>query len=170
VKFDPVPASVFPEVEMKTTFTILCLMSAVLLTGCVIMPVPSDGKTNGKVITREQVKFIVASQTTRAELLEKLGGEFRNSPRMPVLAYAWERSTIGWGWPMANPPPPLENFFRQNERNEGSDWRAFFVAFDDAGKVSRTKFVHLSSGKSLDEQLEDWAQRQGVSPFNSHAK
>lgn len=155
---------------MKTTFIILCLLWAVLLTGCVIVPVPSDGKTCGKVISREQVRFIVRGQTTQAEVTEKLGGQFLDSPRMPVLAYAWEKSTIGWGWPAANPPPPLENFFRQNERNEGGDWRAFFVAFDDAGKVSRTKFVHLSSGKSLDEQLEDWAQSQGVSPFTSHAK
>ena len=155
---------------MKIALTILCMLSAVLLTGCVVVPVSSDGKTYGKVIMREQVRFIVPGQTTQAEVTETLGGQFRDSPRMPVLAYAWEKSTIGWGWPVGNPPPPLEYFFKQHEKNEGSDWRAFFVAFDDAGKVSRTKFAHLSSGKSLDEQLENWAQRQGVSPFTSHAK
>jgi hypothetical protein len=155
---------------VKTTFIILCLLSAVLQTGCVIVPVPSDGKTYGKVITREQVRFIVPGQTTQAEVTEKLGGQFRDSPRMPVLAYAWEKSTIGWGWPAGNPPPPSENFFKQHERNEGSNWRAFFVAFDDDGKVSRTKFVHLSSGKSLDEQLEDWAQHHGVATTPVSAK
>jgi len=124
--------------------------------------VPSDGKTYGKVITREQVKFIVPGQTTRTEVTEQLGDQYRDSPRMPVFAYAWEKSTLGWGWPAANPPPPSKVFFSQHERNEGSDWQAFFVAFDDSGKVSRTKFMRLSDRKSLDEQLEAWAQHGGV--------
>ena len=153
---------------MKTTLTILCLLPVVLLMGCVLVPVPSDGQNYGKVITREQVSFIVPGQTTRAEVVAKLGEQFRDSPRLPVLAYAWEKSTIGWGWPCANPSPPLENFFRQHERNGGSDWRAFFVAFDDAGKVSRTIFVRLFGGTSLDEQLEDWAQRSGVSSISGN--
>jgi len=153
---------------MKTAFTIFCLLPAVLLMGCVLVPVPSDGQAYGKVITREQVRFIVPGQTTRAEVVAKLGDQFRDSLRLPVLAYAWEKSTIGWGWPAANPPPPFENFFRQHERNEGSDWQAFFVAFDAAGKVSRTRFVHLASGKSLDEQLENWAQHCGVTSISGN--
>jgi hypothetical protein len=138
---------------MKTALIILCLLSVVLLTGCVV-PLPSDGRTYGKVITRAQVGFIVPGQTTRAEVTAKLGGQFRDSPRLPVLAYAWEKSTRGWGMPVANPPLGFKRFYERHEINEGSDWQAFFVAFDHVGKVSRIKFVHLSGGKSLDEQLE----------------
>ena len=156
-----------PQLKMKTRFVILCLWSVLLLTGCVV-PMPSDGKTYGKVITREQVKFIVPGQTTRAEVTEKLGGQFRASPRLPVLAYAWEKSTLGWGLPAANPPPKWANFYSKHECNEGSDWRAFFVVFDDAGQVSRTKFVRLSGGKSLDEQLENWAQHGGATSIRGN--
>ena len=153
---------------MKTAFTILCLLPAALLMGCVVVPLPSDGKTYGKVITREQVRFIVPGLTTRAEVTEQLGDQSRDSPQMPVLAYAWEKSTLGWGWAVANPPPKWENFYRLHERNDGSDWQAFFVAFDDAGKVSRTKFVRLSGGNSLDEQLENWAQHWGVTSISGN--
>jgi hypothetical protein len=139
-------------------------MLSVAISGCAIVPILPSGQTYGKVITRQQVEFIVPGQTTRTEMISHLGDQFRDSPRMPVLAYAWEKSTIGWGWPAENPPPLFENFFKQHERNGGSHWRAFFVAFDNDEKVSRTKFVHLSSGKSLDEQLEDWAQRRGAAP------
>jgi len=142
---------------VKTIIAILLTGLSVLLTGCVLVPAPADGNTYGKVITRDQVEFIIPGQTTRAEVIEKLGGQFRDSLRLPVMAYAWQKSTIGWGWPAANPPPLFEYFFRQHERVEGLDWRAFFVAFDAAGKVSRTKFVKLSSSRSLDEQLEHWA-------------
>ena len=138
-------------------FFIMWLMT-VWLAGCAVVPIPSDGKTYGKVITREQVKFIIPGQTLRTEVTEKLGRQFRDSPRLPVLAYAWEKSTLGWGWAVANPPPQWTNFYGKHECNEGSDWRAFFVAFDAAGQVSRTKFVRLSGDKSLDEQLENWAQ------------
>lgn len=150
-------------------FSIMLLLT-VWLAGCAVVPMPSDAKTFGKVITREQVGFIVPGQTLRAEVTEKLGDQFRDSPRLPVLAYAWEKSTLGWGWAVANPPPIWKDFFCQHECNEGSDWRAFFVAFDDAGQVIRTKFVRLSGGKSLDEQLENWAQHCGVTSISgSHS-
>jgi len=63
--------------KMKTTLTILCLLPVVLLMGCVLVPVPSDGQNYGQVITREQVSFIVPGQTTRAEVVAKLGDQFR---------------------------------------------------------------------------------------------
>ena len=153
---------------MKTAFSIMCLLTA-WFARCAVVPIPSDGKTHGKVMTRKQAQFIVPGQTTLAEVTEKLGDQFRDSPWMPVLAYAWEISTIGWGWAVANPPPQLESFFSQHERNEGIAWQAFLGVFDGIGKVSRTKFVPLSGGKFLDEQLEDWARRNGAAAFTNYS-
>ena len=142
---------------MKTAFTILCMLSAALLTGCVgVVPVPSNRQTYGKVITREQVRFIVLGQTTRAEVTEKLGDQFRESPRLPALAYSWEKpaATLVW-WIIA-----VET--GGGGHIERSHWRAFFVEFDSGGQVRRTEFMRLSGQKSLDEQLEDWAPRHGA--------
>ena len=142
--------------EMKTALVFLPLL-AVWLTGCVgvVVPVPSHDKTYGKVITREQVRFIIPGQTARADVVEKLGAQFCDSPRLPALAYSWEQPAAGllWFWVMVIPPSGLGD----GDYNERSHWRAFFVAFDGSGKVSRTKFVSLTGRKSLDEQLEQWA-------------
>lgn len=158
---------------MKITMAVTVPLLAMLLTGCVglIVPVPSHDKTYGKVITREETQFIVPGQTTRAEVVEKLGGQFRDSPRLPALAYAWEQPAAGllWFWVIVLPPSGVGD----GDYTERSHWRAFFVAFDQTGAVSRTKFVSLSGGASLDEQLENWAGRKekrfwngGCSVFN----
>ena len=142
--------------EMKTALVFLPLLAA-WLTGCVgvVVPVPSHDKTYGKVITREQVRFIIPGQTARADVVEKLGSQFRDSPRLPALAYSWEQPAAGllWFWVIVIPPSGIGD----GDYTERSHWRAFFVAFDNSGKVSRTKFVSLSGRKSLDEQLEQWA-------------
>jgi hypothetical protein len=137
---------------MKTTLTILCMLSAALLTGCVgVVPVPSNRQTYGKVITREQVRFIVLGQTTRAEVKKKLGDQFRESPRLPALAYSWEKpaATLAW-WIVSTESGGGGHV-------ERSHWRAFFVKFDADGRAANTTFVSLSQHRSLDEQLEDWA-------------
>ena len=131
------------------------------LTGCIaVFPVPSSEKTYGKIITPQEVKFIVPGQTTRAEVMARLGDQFRDSPRLSVLAYAWEKPAVGvmWGYFLAGPDFEVHD----GGYSERSHWRAFFVEFDSGGQVRRTKFMHLSGKKSLDEQLEDWAQRNGA--------
>lgn len=146
---------------MKSKAAVFLMMTSVWLTSCVgvVVPVPSGDKTHGKVITREQTQFIVRGQTTRTEVVEKLGDEFRESPRLPALAYSWEQPAAGllWSWVLVLPPSGLGD----GDYIERSHWRAFFVAFDNTGIVSRTKFVSLSGGKSLDEQLEHWAGHAG---------
>ena len=143
---------------MKTAFTILCLLSAALLTGCVgLVPLPPTyNQTYGRVIETPQTRFIVAGQTTRDEVIAGLGGEFRDSPRMAALAYSWEKPAADVAWLGGGMMGGGGGHF------ERSHWRAFFVAFDAGGKVRRTEFSSLSQRKSLDEQLEDWAERHGA--------
>jgi hypothetical protein len=140
---------------MKTALAIAGLLSALLLTGCVaVVPLPSaDHRVYGRVVDRRQTKFIIAGQTTRAEVVARLGEQFRDSPRVAALAYAWEQPAADIIWWVV--------FFNAAGGGyvERSHWRAFFVEFDPASRVSRMEFVRLSGHGSLDEQLENWAMR-----------
>ena len=131
-----------------------------LLTGCVgiVFPVPSDGRTYGKVITREQAGFIVPGKTTREEVIARLGDQFRASPRLPALAYSWEKPATGWAWGIV--VLSGEASVGGGGHLERSHWQALFIGFDDSGRVVSTKFVLLSGRKSVDEQLENWAARK----------
>ncbi len=151
---------------MKATITFASLLPALLLTGCVAMvPLPPTCKqTYGRVIEKSQTRFIVAGQTTRDEVIAGLGGEFRDSPRVAALAYSWEKPAADMAWCVCSMEAGTGGHF------ERSHWRAFFVTFDSGGKVCRTEFVSLSQRKSLDEQLEDWAQRHGAATMLVYSK
>lgn len=129
------------------------LLSSLFLTGCVgVVPIPrfSNKPVAGIPIKPQQTEFIVAGETTRAEVVDRLGAHFRESPRVPALAYSWEMpgGEVYW-WVMVPEGGDIDEF-------EWTRWRAFFVMFDDSGHVARSKFKRLSSRKSLDEQLEHW--------------
>ena len=136
----------------------LALLAAMgLVTGCVgFIPVPASSSqvVVGRVIQAREAAFIVPGQTTRADVVERLGADFRASPRMPVMAYSWELpgGTALWWWFVFC----TEGGAGDAGEFEWSRWRAFFVAFDQAGYVTKTRFIRLSSRKSLDEQLEAW--------------
>ena len=129
------------------------LLSSLFLTGCVgVIPVPSFSSkpVAGIPIKPQQTEFIVVGETTHAEVVDRLGARFRESPRVPALAYSWELPGGEGVWWICG----LEG--GTGDRFEWSRWRAFFVMFDDSGHVASSKFKRLSSRKSLDEQLEDW--------------
>ena len=147
---------------MKTTIIFVSLLPVLLLTGCIgMIPLPpTDKQVHGQVIEGSQTQFIVAGQTTRDEVVARMGGQFRDSPRMAAMAYSWEKPAADVGWIFILPAG--EAAVGGGGHFERSHWRAFFVAFDAGGKVCRTEYVSLSQRKSLDEQLEDWAQRHGA--------
>ena len=141
-------------------------MVAVLLTGCVgVMPVPPSRNQPacGKVITPEQVKFIVPGQTTRAEVVAKLGVNYRDAQPVKALAYSWETPATGWAWGILIVLPT--GGIVGGNHHENSHWRAFFIEFDSGDRVRRTGFAHLAARKSLDEQLENWALQRTAHPF-----
>jgi hypothetical protein len=155
---------------MKTIFLLISLVATVLLNGCIgIMPVPPNSETPamGNSITRDQVKFIVPGQTTRQEVVAKLGDQFRESPRMPVMAYSWEKPTWGWCWWFFFVTPG--GIVSGGDYDEGNDWRAFYLKFDVAGRVEKTCFAKLDNDYSLDEQLENWSWGKSTSFFKDGA-
>lgn len=142
---------------MKSTLLLISLISS-LLNGCIgFMPVPPNSNTPsmGARITGDQVKFVVPGCTTRDEVVARLGGRFRESPHTPVLAYSWEQPAWGSCWWVFFITP--EAIVTGGNYDEGCVWRAYYVKFDDNGRVVKTKFARLDDGRSLDEQMENWA-------------
>jgi hypothetical protein len=122
--------------------------------GCVgVLPLPSFSRKleAGRIIRCEQVAFIVPAQTMFGEVTNHLGCEFRDSPRVPALAYSWELAGGRGVWWAAWEGSVAGEF-------EWSHWRAFFVLLDERGVVIKTKFARLSGRRSLDEQLEKWGR------------
>ena len=146
------------------------LLLAVLLTGCVgVMPIPParNEPTYGRVITKEAVRFIVPGQTTRAEVIAQLGDRFRASPRMPVIAYAWEKPACGWAWWLLVVSD--NGAAAAVGRYDGDYWHAYFIKFDEGNRVTESKFVSLQHHQSVDQQLEDWATTRPKNFFASGA-
>jgi hypothetical protein len=157
---------------MKTAPAIIrsmlaALLSAGVLTGCApfgigmgaVVPVPRLSKKKieqGREITAWEIQFVVPGRTTRAEVITRLGNDFRDSPRVSALAYSWQYNgpQIYWGY----------GFIGGYDQHGVVDfgWRAMFVAFDQDDRVVQSQFYHLRGRKSLDEQLEDWAQHYGA--------
>ncbi len=142
---------------MKTILSAaVAVAMAILLTGCVgILPIPplSNKLVAGRVIKRSEVSIIVPGSTTRAEVEQRLGPCSRACNRAPSIAYSWEKSGWTMFWWVASTESAMGDDF------EVGGWHALFVAFDDAGVVLQKDFVSLSNSRSLDEQLERWAER-----------
>lgn len=155
---------------MKTVPATIFLLLGALLAGCVgVVPVPPprNQPVYGKVIKPEEVKFIIPGQTTRTEVIAGLGDQFRDLPRLPVVAYSWDKPAVRWVWWI---------FIVGNDTAGGgggcyeNSWHAFFIKFDANDRVAAVRFVSLSQSRSLDEQLEDWAtpKRHGFLSGGAH--
>ena len=153
---------------MKTTSLLVILAATMLLNGCIgIMPVPPnpDTPSMGNAITRDQTKFIVQGKTTREEVIAHLGDHFRESPRMPVMAYSWETPAWGWCWWFCFITP--DGVVSGGDYDEGNDWRAFYLKFDNAGRVENACFAKLDNNCSLDEQMEEWGWGRSTGFFKN---
>lgn len=148
---------------MKSTLALLLL--GFFASGCVVMPFPMAGKheTRGRPLTSADTRFIVPGVTTRAEIEQVLGGDYRECFTAPSVAYSWEKPGMGVGYFM------LSTGRSTGGHVEGSKWRALFIAFDDQGVVVRQSFRRLDGGKSLDHQLERWARRYAARKPSSPA-
>ena len=120
------------------------------------MPIPSFSPRpeKGTIIGKTEVSFIALDQTTRREVTNRLGAASRESCRMPAFAYAWELPGGQGVWFAACMYGGAAGEF------EWTRWRAFFVLCDEEDRVAATSFLRLSSGRSLDEQLEKWGAKQ----------
>ncbi len=141
----------FPAMKLPSLITIAA--ASLLLGGCVgYMPPLSNKPYSGKSLGGRDADFITIGRTTRAEVVKKLGTDYRDSIRVQAIAYPWELPGGYWfifvvsqmGGGAASGP-------------ENTRWRALFLDFDGHDIVKRKEFVRLKRQLTLDEQLEAWA-------------
>lgn len=130
--------------------------------GCLIIPVPaSDHKVvAGSRVEHNTISSIKIGQTTRAQIIQALGQPNVDMPELRVIAYLWEQVDYhvllillgpnGAGGGEIGGPIPY----------------AFFVAFDQSGRVSSYELEKSRKGTfgwtSIQEAARDWARTQGV--------
>lgn len=135
-------------------FGCLCFASCV---GVVAVPPLSNKPISGKAVPHHDARFIEPGKTTKAEVIRNLGSGYRDSIRVPAIAYPWEMpggTWLSWGLFYI---PIAEWSSGGSASGDLTRWRALFIAFDARGVVTRKEFMRLKAKRSLDEQLEAWA-------------
>ena len=135
------------------------------LTGCVgALPFPrfSNQPICGNKLRDKDTAFIRAGTTSASELFGTLGTNCVCDPRHRAVAFTWELpGGRGLWWAFTTTAGTGGEF-------EWSRWRALFVAFDTNNVVTAAVTKHLSSRKSLHEQLEPWAVKHHAAPNHIH--
>jgi hypothetical protein len=154
-------------VRLASLATLLTLMSGCV--GVLPLPITSGQPEHGCKIERAQVTFIHPGQTTRAQVIERLGPDYAALPLNRAFAYTWELPGGGgiWWYCIA--------FGEAAAAGGGSwagGWRGFFVAFDDQGVVTATAFKKLSCRRPLHENMDRWVAKlpPTASPVLARAK
>ena len=146
-------------------FPVAFLALAALLTGCVAaIPLPelSNQPSYGTKLRAQDIAFIRVGATSASEIFGALGTNCLCDPRQRAVVFPWElpggRGLWWWGVPDAGGGGEFE----------WSRWRGFFVAFDTNNIVTAANTKHLSSSKSLHEQLDVWARKHHAAPNHIH--
>ena len=145
---------------MKTTHSIAILFTSFLLAGCVgVMPLSHRSSARleaGHEFTRSDTCFILRHQTTRSEVVSRMGTNYRETSNCSAIAYTWQyqaRQYLWWWFVIG-----YEAAAGDAGIIESGNWHGVFIAFAADGSVVDFKFRHLSCRKSLDTQLEKWAK------------
>ncbi len=130
-----------------------------LMSGCVgVLPLPvtSSQPEHGCKVDRAQVTFIHPGQTTRAQVIERLGPDYTALPLNRAFAYTWELPGGGgvWWYCIA-----CGEAAAAGGGSWAGGWRGFFVAFDDQGVVTATAFKKLSCRRPLHENMDRWVAK-----------
>ena len=148
-----------------TLFQVMLPALAFLLTGCIgVLPLPqlSNQPTHGTKLHAKDTAFIRVGTTPASELFGTLGTDCLCDPRQRAVAFSWELpGGRGVWWGCSTVGGGAAEF-------EWSRWRGLFVAFDANNVVTAANTKHLSSSKSLHEQLEAWARKHHAASDHIH--
>ena len=128
---------------------------ALLSTGCVgVVPIPVYSSTPeyGQKLKPSQTRFIRPGQTTRAEVISRLGTNCVSFRRTRSIAYTWEMRGGGGAWWVCS-------FNGAAGGDWVGGWRGFLVAFDDQDVVRAAEFKMLSTRRPLDENMDHWVAK-----------
>jgi len=153
------------RISACTLFQVMLPALAFLLTGCIgVLPLPqlSNQPTHGTKLRAKDTAFIRVGTTSASELFGTLGTDCLCDPRQRAVAFSWELpGGRGVWWGCSTVGGGAAEF-------EWSRWRGLFVAFDDNNVVTAANSKHLSSSKSLHEQLEAWARKHHAASDHIH--
>ncbi len=130
--------------------------AAVLFAGCVgVAPLPVVSRTPeyGQRLEPVHCSFIRPGQTTRAEVIARLGSNCVAFRRTHSIAYTWEMRGGGGVWWLVLVGPG--GGVATGDQWVGG-WRGFFVAFDQRDVVRAAELRKLSASRSLDENMDRW--------------
>ena len=114
-----------------------------LLTGCVIVPIPGSGHMSGRTqLTDEDLAAFQVGAATRADVLVRLGAADERREDDRVLVYSWEVPMALWFVLLPYGPGGI-----------ACSRRDAAFRFDDGAVLRETKAVGTS--------LEDWVKASG---------
>lgn len=158
-----VPLVGFPTRLARRT---LAALAVVALAGCIAIPVPLSEKKvlQGTPVSAEQIAFLQAGATTRAEAFERLGAPQFEWEDARVSIYQWDMRQGVLLWAVgaySTGGVGVEDIPRHH---------LLLLEFDAAGRLVRHEKAVRPLLKSLPEFLLVWRGTRGLAPVDAPAK
>lgn len=122
------------------------------LAGCIAIPVPTeDAVLSGRPVTEEQLAFIKAGETTKKELVDRLGQPQIIWEPAQVYVYEWDVRAGVLIWAVGGGYSGAAGVTDLLERN------VFLIEFDDSDYVRRFEKSERPIFQSYGDFLREWA-------------
>ncbi len=148
--------------SMSPYFRYLVLLAlgiwlAVLLPGCVAVPIPTK-KTivSGQAVTENEVKSMCSQGQDSSAVKARLGEPILDLGPRKVFVYMWgiRRGYLVWvAGLFGTVPPHIEPLSESN---------LLFIAFDSDGKVLNTGTAKFKNFHTVGKQVRDWLNSSGL--------
>jgi hypothetical protein len=142
---------------MRARVVIFLLASALLQSGCIMLPIPTPEKKvlQGKPVTPEQIAFLSPGDTTSAQVVARLGKPDIIWEEARVYAYNWVLRSVVLFWAVGAGGRGAAGL----EDLEGR--HALLIQFDRHDRVLRYESVVRPPLKSYGDFLKEWVKKPG---------
>lgn len=126
--------------------------------GCLAIPIPQGSRnivTYGKKIEETQLSFVVPGQTTKVEVIEKMGQPNLMLDDLGVMAYGWKMLAAYVPYVI---PLPAGNFGVEKLDHQC----LLLMSYDDRGVINRYEIVRYSLVESSTKTIEELTRQWGV--------
>ncbi len=129
----------------------------VVLTGCVVLPVPSFSNkvVSGKRIQSEDISFVQPGVTTVAAFVERLGEPWARYQDLGVMVYCWE--TLAGHWVAVMPPSGFNNPWASEEITR---LHYLLVQIDERDRVQRCGFIKSPGDAATKDVVIKWLEKK----------
>ena len=142
---------------MRARIVILLLASALLQSGCIILPVPTAERKvlEGKPVAPEQLAFLSSGATTKEQVVDRLGEPDVIWEEARVYAYNWVMRSGVLFWAVGG------GYTGAAGMEDIPSNHVLLIQFDRSGRVRRHESVVRSPLKSYGDFLKEWVKRSG---------